>query len=420
MNNKVIQLLAWGLVVIGVLVFAYLIYASKLGGYHIANSSDSLLKPVNATDFAVTGQFGDFIGGVVGTLFTLSGTLLIFLSFQEQVKQNEEQAQQNREQSEQNKQQAIQNRRQIFESSFFEMLRLHRDNVGELSYTYYEPAGITTALNRKVFRVIFKDFTDCYREITKFSDSINPADYLSGPHQKSLEDIIKQNNLKTNPIQLSIIDLAYQVIYFGLSNEGETVLRDRLKRKYNTEYLFRVLLFLKLKPKRENSVVFSEWKSMRGLPISDFTKLINHIYDLHRNKKQSNIPDEAITLFESLKTSYKYYGGHQHRLGHYFRHLFHTYTFINQYPELSDDRKYFYAKTLRAQLSTYEQALLFANSVSSLGWDWEYRDVSNNRPCSKSNQIITKFNLVKNLPGKHIYGITYNYFFPAVKYESEE
>jgi hypothetical protein len=413
MNTKVIQIIAYSLVVVGILVFAYLIYVSKLGGYHIANSSDSLLKPVNSTDFAVTGQVGDFIGGVVGTLFTLSGTLLIFLSFQEQLNQSKEQANQNREQANQNK-------REAFEASFFEMLGLHRDNVSELSYTYEEPAGITTALNRKVFRVIFKDFTDCYREITKFSDSSDVNYYLSASHQKTLEGIIKDNNLQTTPIRLSIIDLAYQVIYFGLSEEGETVLRDRLKRKYNPEYLFRVLLFLKLKPKRENRDIFTEWKSMRGLPLPDFSKLINHIYDLHRNKKQKDIPDEATKLFQSLKTSYKYYGGHQHRLGHYFRHLFHTFSFVNEYPDLLDSKKYFYAKTLRAQLSTYEQALLFANSVSSLGWNWEYRDVSNQKPHLASKHLITKFNLVKNLPGKHVYGITYKNFFPSVKYESEE
>ena len=41
------------------------------------------------TNYEITGQFGDFVGGVVGTLFALSGTFLIFLTFNEQKKENQ-------------------------------------------------------------------------------------------------------------------------------------------------------------------------------------------------------------------------------------------------------------------------------------------------------------------------------------------
>ena len=67
----------------------------------------------------------------------------------------------------------------------------------------------------------------------------------------------------------------------------------------------------------------------------------------------------------------KYYGGHQHRLGHYFRHLFQAAQYVNNQNRLDKKGKYFYMKTLRAQLSTYEQEVLFINSLSFLGMSWE-------------------------------------------------
>ena len=74
---------------------------------------------------------------------------------------------------------------------------------------------------------------------------------------------------------------------------------------------------------------------------------------------------------------------------------------------------------LRAQLSTYEQALLFMNSISSIGMKWEYlpEPTDNQKNCSK---LITKYNLIKNLSGNHIFGIHYKNYYPDGSYETDE
>jgi hypothetical protein len=80
--------------------------------------------------------------------------------------------------------------------------------------------------------------------------------------------------------------------------------------------------------------------------------------------------------------------GHQFRLGHYYRHLYQLVMFVHEQPEsvLSKTDKYQYIKTVRAQLSTYEQALLLVNSLAPLGQAW-WR-----------NDLIKSYKMVKNLP----------------------
>src|SRR4051812_38900962 len=108
MKNS-LQMLAWCLIIVGGLICIYFILSISVDGYWIWGKSK--------TDFSITGEIGDFMGGVVGTVFALAGTLLIFLTFDEQTKQN---------------------KREAFEAAFFEMVHLHRENVSELKYTKYD------------------------------------------------------------------------------------------------------------------------------------------------------------------------------------------------------------------------------------------------------------------------------------------
>jgi hypothetical protein len=51
-----------------------------------------------------------------------------------------------------------------------------------------------------------------------------------------------------------------------------------------------------------------------------------------------------------------------------------------------DIDKYEYVKTIRAQLSTHEQALLLVNSLTPMGQDWWSKD------------FILRYRLVQNIP----------------------
>jgi len=82
------------------------------------------------------------------------------------------------------------------------------------------------------------------------------------------------------------------------------------------------------------------------------------------------------------KLTYVPFEGHLSRLGHYYRHLYQSIKYVDQ-QNINID-KYEYVKTIRAQLSNHEQALLLLNSLSPIGNNWwkhnfmlEYRMVQN-------------------------------------------
>ncbi len=378
--------------IIGAIISIYFCIKTKMDGFCIWGGT---------IDFTTTGQFGDFMGGVVGTVFALAGTILIFLSFNEQTKQN---------------------KREAFEATFFEMINLQRENVNQMNYTKFEVNSLEKAEHRKVFRIIFKEFLECYREVKKFSNSKNIDDYLLRKEKNALLNVISQNNLKINILELALVDIAYNIVFYGLSEEGEIILRDKFKRKYNALYFYQLLRYMKLKPKKENIKRWAKWDELMNLSFKDFKQTNLEFYNYRRHNSTNNLTEKSQKLVYTKKYK-KYYGGHQHRLGHYFRHLFQTYKYLNYNEDLTEKEKYFYAKTLRAQLSTYEQALLFINSISSLGMKWELKpevELLKKGETIENCKIITKYNLIKNLPGYHFFGIRYKNYYPKVKYETEE
>lgn len=391
--NKTILRLAWILIGLGTIISIYFAYSTHSDGFTF--SGDAKI------DFPITGQFGDFIGGVVGTVFAMAGTLLIYLSFKEQT---------------------IQNVKEGFESTFFELVKIHRDNVNELTYTKYDNGELRTAKTRKVFRLIFSEFLECYREVKKFSNSKNSDDYILPKYKIKLEEIIATNNLKVGIIELALIDIAYNIIFFGVGEEGEIILRGKFKRKYNHEFFYHLLRYIKLKPKMENKTRWDKWKTLLSYDYKKFKRVNKEFYHYRSHHSIEALSDEIKELIFEEEFN-KYYGGHQHRLGHYFRHLFQSFKFVNYDQHLTEKEKYFYAKTLRAQLSTYEQAILFINSISTIGMKWEYlpeKHLLDEQDNIKNCKLITKYNLIKNLPGYHMFRIRYKSLYPDVKYETEE
>lgn len=59
--------------------------------------------------------------------------------------------------------------------------------------------------------------------------------------------------------------------------------------------------------------------------------------------------------------------------------------YVDLYP-MRFEEKYQYVKTMRAQLSTHEQALLLLNSLTPLGYVWWNKN------------LITNYRLVQNIP----------------------
>jgi hypothetical protein len=138
-----------------------------------------------------------------------------------------------------------------------------------------------------------------------------------------------------------------------------------------------------------------------------FPQILKNMIDKHTKLRKENL--------EKSKTDRKYldHDGHQSRLGHYFRHFFQTVKFIDEQPPetLSFSDKYFYIKTLRAQMTTHEQAIFFYNSLTVMGLPWELDITDDNK------KLITKYNLIKNLPKGFTGQLEPNLYYPYLQFE---
>jgi hypothetical protein len=101
-------------------------------------------------------------------------------------------------------------------------------------------------------------------------------------------------------------------------------------------------------------------------------------------EKELNNSETKQKCRKERKFKYVPFEGHQSRLGHYYRHLYQMIRYVDQ--QTLDINKYEYVKTIRAQLSTHEQALLLVNSLTPVGQNWWKKD------------LIDKYRLVKNIP----------------------
>lgn len=97
-------------------------------------------------------------------------------------------------------------------------------------------------------------------------------------------------------------------------------------------------------------------------------------------------PDTVEANEKTIEFFYFPFDGHLNHLGHYYRHLFQTSTFVTEQKFLDENELYPYFKTLRAQLSDFEQLLLYYNALVWFGDEWK--------------TIFVTHRLIKNLPLK--------------------
>ena len=110
-----------------------------------------------------------------------------------------------------------------------------------------------------------------------------------------------------------------------------------------------------------------------GLFDAYFKKLWGRNLDQFRGEKE---------IDRINKTYLAFYDEHQSEFGHYFRSLYNIVKFVDN-SQL--ENKKLYTNLIRAQLSSYELALLFYNSLSDMGFE-------------KFKPFIEKYSLLKTVP----------------------
>lgn len=358
-------------------------------------------------------HYGGFIAGVFGTLLALLNALLIYLTFRTQ--QSQFATQQTKVQYQISQQQAA-FIRERFENRFFEMVRTNRAIVESMEYevpddylpengNYDSKENVKAPVHVRGQKVFVKIQLHCQQAIEECRDLIEAA-FASGNLFESEDSRVFEENLfkayyKDDYTEEffkigSVINIAYVCVFYGLGETGRPVVEQRLTRTYDADLIKAVVDRLACKP-----VLWSRyWKDFDEQKDRGFDKLRTRVF--------------------LRRSFYKYYGGHQHRLGHYFRQMFMIVNFVNEQSFLQYAEKIEYIKLLRSQLSTYEQAVFFMNSFSFPGRIWELQASLNDRVLPLiDRELITKYNLVKNIPAGFIPDIAVDKMYPLVEYEMQ-
>lgn len=311
----------WAFLIIGILVLCLLPFLL----------TRQELSFLNYTD---TGQIGDTIGGIAGPVIALIAALLTFLAFWIQVQANKAQTIQFNKQDTDTK-------LDRFENKFYELLRLHKDNVSEISIDGYDQKKIE---RRKAFVSMYREFRNAFF-VTKIE----------------YNKLRKSRKLKVEYKDSELLRLAYIFFYAGVGIHSE---------------------------KLNNSMVGSQFDKVLYDKVNDELKTIQETHKL--KSKEKSLPELEITGLGKSMTpkSYRPFMGHMNRFGHYYRHLFQTVKFVvNQDEKLIDKtQKLEYLRTLRAQLSDHEQVMLYYNAVVGFGYAWI------------ENEYLTEYKMIHNLP----------------------
>lgn len=264
-----------------------------------------------------TGEIGDIIGGTTAPFIGFIGIIVTFYAFWVQYQSN------------------IYQRGDIklerFENQYYEMLRLHKENILEME--------IGKAIKgRKCFVRMLYEYKFIY--LTLY--------HLSEFHKTSLKK-------KYSKEQLSVV--AYLVFFNG----NDSIVANNSGIYNNGDMALLQLVYSRL---REVQIAYQ--KKSKKEP----------------EEKIKEEDSEAWFIFEEF---YYPFDGHSTRLSHYYRHLFQTVSFIVD-SDIVPDRlsKYRYLKLLRAQLSNHEQAMLYYNGLTAFGRKWinlgyfsDYRMIKN-------------------------------------------
>ena len=239
--------------------------------------------------------------------------------------------------------------RSAFESRFFELLKFHRENVSEI--------GIGSEyIGRRVF-------VSMIRELREVMEIVEEASKNLG------EDFSDQTKL----------EVGYLGFYYGVGPNSSKLLEDVLS-KHPPGLALAVRIRMEERQERYRVVQNQIHHPATGL------------------KERGQLEAQ---LGELTRLPFRPFDGHQSRLAHYFRHLFHLVRYIDEHAPGKDMSKRSagepeptplkngpreYADILRAQLTNHEQALLCVNALSPLGRRW------------RSEGYITKYELIKNVP----------------------
>lgn len=286
----------------------------------VIGSMPYILTKAFGLQFANDGEVGNAIGGTTAPFIGTLGAILTFLAFWVQFKANEQQKADIAQQAKEIEHQKRHSNIERFEARFYNAIALHRNNVNEfqLRSDTVGPRAFMSLFNelRFIHSLVYHEYHSVYKK------------FVNGPQ---ISDDVLYN-------------IAYFFFFFGTDANRESTLMNPFPDKY--------------KP------------------------FVQHIEGLIRGQQDIWLRDNnGMSMRYADTTGHTHTGldtasapglGHSVVLSHYFRHLFHLVKSVHEVDRslLSYEDKYRYVSILRAQLSSYEQLLIYYNALSVMGAPW--------------------------------------------------
>lgn len=334
--------------IISILVALFLFFLPAL-------LSQPIIWGMKFFDLSNSGNIGSAIGGITGPFIAFFASIITFYAFWVQFQSNKAQTLQFKKSDDLDKI----NR---FETKFYELLRIHRENVNEISKSYN---GKIIIQGRNAFSSFYNEYKFCYYKL----------DRLSSHHKNIL------NNDE-------ILNISFLVFYYGVGENTRQLLYDVLpkEKSHIIDSLISSLLLYR-----------NDWRrwieeQLKIDAISNRGENPTILIPLNNRLNAIKVRIDNTDKYFEYSLKYKPFGGHLSRLGHYYRHLYQMIKLIDEFDNKSIENKDLqinksdYSKLVRAQISSDEQLLLFYNSLSIIGEGW------------LRNNYIKKYNLLKNIP----------------------
>lgn len=339
---------------------------------------------------AETGAIGDTIGGIVNPFIALAGVIVTGLAFYMQLRANQIQIENFQTELQNQKEtfekqleiQKEENRLNQFEAQFYEMLRLHKENVNEIELDLYNQVENTVYDTSKGGGHIFGRTTSSIEKITNIKSIRGRDTFIYFANELEFAFKLYKEKIGTD-LQFFNFSIPYKTFFNGVTTLNASAYKTRaVIEKNNFE---------------------------------------NVVLNGSLNNTFLDVP---------VKARYPIFEGHENKLGHYYRHLYHTVKFValeNDFLSYLEKRKYL--RILRAQLSNYEQAMLFYNYLA-YAQEWEkgnkflsdYRMIHNlyKDTLIQDDYFLTKYEELKNLQSTALTYKEKDYIFESQKWDYDD
>jgi len=231
------------------------------------------------------------------------------------------------------------------------VLQFKSDEVKRSKDAFDKQLETLISQNRKIVESISKKSFDSNRTLECICDELKYSFLLT-----------KQYYCNGNAIpDEAALSISFNLVYYGVGDGANKVTKD----------------------------LFSNISDLDGL-----LKMIENVKKMYDSKRWP-VDNDKDPIAKIFKLNYRPFDGHQSRLGHYFRSLFHIFSYTEEFGKIKDSQKnrlftdkdlYNKIKALRTQMSTHEQLLVYLNSQSIFGL-----------PLVEKGYLV-KYQIVKNIP----------------------